>query len=57
MKRRGVLADDLDIEAELDELENEAPALGTIPATAGQVRKSGVVIASTRPGNSDGDDE
>jgi hypothetical protein len=30
MKRRGVLADDLDIEAELDELENEAPALGMI---------------------------
>jgi hypothetical protein len=30
MKRRGVLADDLDIEAELDELENEAPALGML---------------------------
>lgn len=30
MQRRGVLADDLVIEDELDELENEAPALGMI---------------------------
>lgn len=36
MKRRGVLADDLDIEAELDELDIEAPALGMAPAAPGE---------------------